>query len=196
MWLNFIMDDQQFSYITNMRKKNPGLSCQSCSTVCSTQQQVGLSHIHLGLGVMLFDDMIQCWPLVHWSAMTFIGVSPGPSPSPPPPTHPQGEGSILIPIRGSWRRDPTRGHCNPYHASHWWIQKSTKWLSDTKPAYVLTAKEEQRKQLIMNLEWVSARWKLITLPSPKCWTVIKIWNRYPTTRILFYFKSFFHLTDP
>ncbi len=89
------------------------LSCQSCSTVGSTQQQVGLSHIHLGLGVLLFDDMIQCWPLVHWSSMTFIGVSPGPSPPPLPP-HPQGEGSILIPIRGGWRRDPTRGHCNPY----------------------------------------------------------------------------------
>jgi len=196
------MDDNQFSYITNMRIKNLGSICTAvvklpvmlnCLFHPAASGPVANSLWTWSHVVWWYDSMLAISSLipddVYWS-------KPWPlTPSLPP--HPQGEGSILIPIRGGWRRDPTRGHCNPYHhASHWWIQKSTKWLSDTKPAYILTAKEEQIKQLIMNLEWVSARWKLITLPSPKRWTVIKIWNRYPPTRILFYFNSFFQLTDP
>jgi hypothetical protein len=59
--------------------------------------------------VWWYDSMLAISSLipndVYWSKAW---------PLTPLPPHPQGEGSILIPIRGGWRRDPTRGHCNPY----------------------------------------------------------------------------------
>jgi hypothetical protein len=203
MWRNFIMDDHQFSYITNMRKKNPG---SICTAVVKLPVMLNCRFHPAASGPVAYS--LRTWSHVVWWYDSMLAISslipndvywskpwaPTPSPAPSSPRGRQHPDTYQRGTEDRIRQEDIVTH--NHHASHWWIQKSTKWLSDTKPAYILTAKEEQRKQLIMNLGWVSARWKLITLPSPKCWTVIKIWNRYPPTRILFYFNVFFHLTDP